>query len=241
MRGAQSSDTNAEHWRSDEVVNRWVARADEHEQRRGAQWVLMAQLLPFGEDAEFVILDLGAGTGGAARAILDRFESARAILVDFSSQMLEQARRELEPFGERARFANVDLTEERWQSAVPASVDAVITSMSLHHLPERRQHKLFGEIFKLLAPEGWYLNLDRVRTADPLVKAAWRRASERSDPETAHRRADESAESRNQHEHRLHLLTLDEQLAALEKAGFEGVALHWQRLDDVLYGGCRPA
>ena len=43
-------------------------------------------------------MDLGAGTGAAARIILDHYPAAHAILADFSPQMMAQGEVELEPY-----------------------------------------------------------------------------------------------------------------------------------------------
>ena len=75
----------------------------------------------------------------------------------------------------------------------PAALDAVVTSMCVHHLTDGRKQSLFTEIFDHLALGGWYLNYDPVRAEDPLVEATWQRVNDREDPETAARRRDADA------------------------------------------------
>ena len=48
----QSADTNAAHWKSEEVAQNWTAKADEREANRAAQWRFKGELLPFGEKPE---------------------------------------------------------------------------------------------------------------------------------------------------------------------------------------------
>ena len=64
--------TNAAVWKSAENVAKWVATADERERGRASARRLLAELLPFAEDDTFTFVDLGAGTGAAARVLLDR-------------------------------------------------------------------------------------------------------------------------------------------------------------------------
>jgi hypothetical protein len=63
--------------------------AEVSEQRRAGHRTLMAGLLPFAADELFTFVDLG-GTGAASRVVLDHFGAARAILADFSAQMMAQ-------------------------------------------------------------------------------------------------------------------------------------------------------
>ena len=64
--------SNAAVWKSHQSVARWVATTDERERGRAWPRRLMAELLPFREEEAFTFVDLGAGTGAAARAVLDR-------------------------------------------------------------------------------------------------------------------------------------------------------------------------
>src|SRR5260221_13291989 len=91
----QSTDPNVAIWQSDEVVHTWVAEAKRHERNRAAQRRFKGGLLPFGEQEAFTFLDLGAGTGAAARAILDLHPRSTAILAGFSSQMMAAGESEI--------------------------------------------------------------------------------------------------------------------------------------------------
>src|ERR1019366_4331413 len=88
-----SADTNEAIWKSDAAISHWVSTAEDRERRRADERRLMAELLPFDKDQQFTFIDLGAGTGAAARVVLDYFPGARAILADYSLQMMEQGRR----------------------------------------------------------------------------------------------------------------------------------------------------
>src|SRR5262249_25940983 len=134
------------------------------------------------------VLDLGAGTGAAARAVLDAYPRAQAILADFSPQMMDQGGRVLAPYAGRYRYVEFDLTDSTWPAGIPASVGAVLTSQSVHHLPDARKRSLFGEIFDRLAPGGWYVNFDPVKALDPAVEGTWQRVNDQLDPGASHLR-----------------------------------------------------
>jgi tRNA (cmo5U34)-methyltransferase len=235
-------DMNAAIWQSETMVRSWAAEEAKRERKRTAQRRLMAVLLPFGEQDSFTFLDLGAGTGAASRAILGLHPRATAILADFSAEMMRAGEREMEPFAGRYRYVEFDMSASEWPAAIPAALDAVVTSMCVHHLPDERKRGLFAEIYGHLAPGGWYLNYDPVRAEDPVVEAAWQRVNDYEDPELAiqqaHRTPDEQARWDN---HVRYIIPLARQLDYLRSAGFAGIDVYWKHLENVIYGGCRPA
>jgi tRNA (cmo5U34)-methyltransferase len=238
----ESEDTNVAVWKTDIGVNFWKSTAGDRERRRAGHRMLMAELLPFASDQPFTFVDLGAGTGAASRTILDHFTAAHAILADFSPQMMAQGAVELEPYEGRYTYVEFDLTSTGgWPPQIPVPVDAVISSLSVHHLNDERKQSLFAEILQGLAPGGWYLNYDPVTPPDPVVEEAWLRAGDRRDPSAADKRAHRTPEEQFRYEnHVRYMIPLDPQVGFLRAAGFEGVDVYWKELDFVIYGGRRP-
>jgi tRNA (cmo5U34)-methyltransferase len=239
---SDGADTNEAIWKSDIGVTFWKSTAEDRERRRAGHRVLMAELLPFGLEESFTFIDLGAGTGAAARTILDRFPAARAILADYSEQMMALGKEELGPYPGRYEYVEFNLAHGgAWPAAIPASIDAVISSMAIHHLNDARKRELFGEIFAQLAPGGWFLNYDPVSTPDPVVVEAWHRVEDRRDPSAAAKREHRSLEEQLRWEnHTRYMIPLDPQVGYLREAGFEGVDVYWRELDYAIYGGRRP-
>lgn len=238
----ESKDTNAEIWKSDIGVNFWKSTENDRERRRAGHRTLMAQLLPFADEQPFTVVDLGAGTGAAARTILDHYPAARAILADYSPQMMTQGKSELEAYEGRYGYVEFDLSQPGdWPAGIPETVDAVISSLAVHHLNDERKQSLFAEIHAHLTPGGWYLNYDPVRPPDPVVEEAWLRAGDRRDPSAEHKRHHMTDEERFRYEnHVRYMIPLDPQVGYLRAAGFEGVDVFWKDLDYVIYGGRRP-
>ena len=238
----QSTDTNADIWKSEEGVQNWTAKTAEREQKRAAHWRFLGELLPFDEQDAFTFLDLGAGTGAAARGILDLHPRSTAILTDFSAQMMSEGQREMEDYEGRFQYVEFDMSTSSWPAAIPATLDAVVTSMCIHHLPDDRKQGLFAEIFAHLAPGGWYVNYDPVSSADPVVEATWERVNDRDDPEAAGKRLHRSPQEQHRFEnHTRYVIPLAQQLDYLRSAGFQGVDVYWKHLENVIYAGRRPA
>ncbi len=235
-----TEDTNAAVWKTYLGVGFWKTRDTDQARRDAEHRVLLAELLPFAADEPFTFADLGAGTGAAARTILDHYPAAHAVLADFSPQMMAQGELELEPYAGRYGYVEFDLTAGGWPGSIPDPVDAVISSLAVHHLNDERKRSLFGEILAHLAPGGWYLNYDPVLPPDPVVAEAWLRAGDRRDPAAAERRQHRTPEEQFRYEnHVRYMIPLEPQVGFLRAAGFEGVDGYWKELDFVIYGDRR--
>jgi tRNA (cmo5U34)-methyltransferase len=238
----QQADTNAAIWQSGEIAATWVSESEQRECSRQPQRELMAALLPFGDQDAFTFLDLGSGTGAASRVILRRYPRSTAVLADFSAEMMKAGEHEMQPFAGRYRFVESDLSASSWSAGIPEVLDAVVTSLCVHHLPDERKQGLFTEIFGHLAPGGWYLNYDPVLAEDPVTETAWQRVNDRQDPEAAAQRLNRTPEQQARYEnHNRYIVPLGQQLEYLRSAGFTGIDVYWKHLDYVIYGGCRPA
>jgi tRNA (cmo5U34)-methyltransferase len=236
-----SRDANAAVWKSDEAVAQWVATEDERERSRVGARRLLAELLPFAEHDRFTFVDLGAGTGAAARAVLDRYPASSAVLADYSPQMMEEGRRALAGYEGRYRYVEIDMAAGRWPAELDGGRPAMISSLCVHHLPDDRKQGLFGEVFDRLVPGGWYLNYDPVAGGDPAVEEHWQRVQDRRDPGAAAHRAHRTPEEQARWDnHVRHIAPLDPQLGFLRSAGFEAVDVYWKELDHVIFGGRRP-
>lgn len=234
-------DTNEEVWKSDDMVASWVAGTAERERHRAEPRRIVADLLPFADDEPFTFVDLGAGTGAASQVVLERFSCSHAVLAEYSPQMTAEGRRALSAYDGRFTYVELDLASGEWPAGMPSSVDAAISSLSVHHLPDERKQALFGEIFEHLVPGGWYLNYDPVAADDPVVEAAWLRAGDRQDPAAAEKRLHRTPEEQLRYEnHVRYIAPLGRQLDYLRAAGFDGVDVYWKRLDYVVFGGRRP-
>ena len=113
------------------------------------------------------VIDLGAGTGALAQAVLQRCEGAKVELIDADAEMLDQARERLAPFAARVQY-----TVRAFQGPLPAC-DAVVASLALHHVPTLAEKRtIFGAIHAALRPGGVFINADATMPADPSARQA---------------------------------------------------------------------
>ena len=84
-----------------------------------------------------LVLDLGAGTGALAEAMLEHEGVGVVEAIDVDAEMLDRARIRLKRFGVRARFQRCS-----FESPLP-ECDAVSACLALHHVPTMGQVLIF--------------------------------------------------------------------------------------------------
>lgn len=117
-------------------------------------------------------IDLGCGSGVLARAVLARYPEAQVVLVDFSEPMLAEARAALSQHWPTPIFELGDLADPSWTAALrsQARFDLIVSSYAIHHLQHARKQSLYKEVFDLLEPDGFFLNVEHVASATPWIE-----------------------------------------------------------------------
>ena len=162
-----------------------------------------------------LVIDLGAGTGALAEAILSTGKVGAVELFDVDPEMLERARVRLSRFRNRARFRAAS-----FESPLP-SCAAVAASLALHHIPAiERKQALYRRIHKALLPGGLFVNADVALSSNPKEREeayrAWTNhmASCGIDETQAKRHFRQWAEEDT-------YFSLSEEIAAMQSAGFD--------------------
>jgi SAM-dependent methyltransferase len=116
-------------------------------------------------------LDLGCGDGILGAALLGTYPSSRGVLVDFSEPMLGQAREQLRDYSKQLTFLNLDYGDPAWVDKVQPEgpFDAIVSGYSIHHQPDERKRSIYQEIFSLLKPGGWFVNIEHIAPASQLA------------------------------------------------------------------------
>lgn len=108
------------------------------------------------------VLDLGAGTGSTARAVLDARPDAHLVLVDENPAMLTAACAVL-PAASVERVVVADLADP-----LPAGpFDLVVSALAIHHLDGPAKRALFAGVHDRLGGGGRFAMADVVVPDDP--------------------------------------------------------------------------
>ena len=94
------------------------------------------------------VLDAGCGSGRVTRLLLESLPEGRVIGVDAAPSMIEQARSNLEKFGDRVELRVENLVELE----LDQEVDAVFSNATFHWINDH--DRLFGRVHDALRPGG---------------------------------------------------------------------------------------
>jgi len=195
------------------------------------------------------VLDLGCGNGIMGRAIHEVYPEARIIFVGFSEPMLDQARQLLPPNEGHITYITADMAHPTWQSNLTNQqpFDIVVSRFAIHHLAHSRKMALYAEIFDVLKPGGFFINIEHVASAsDLLVEASedyFIEALYRTEQENGGSRTyDEIAtEFRTREDQDANILaTTEDQCNWLRAIGFHHVDCYLRYFEIAAFGGVKP-
>jgi len=192
-------------------------------------------------DDQVHVVDLGAGTGALAGAILDAIPRARVVLVDIDPNMLGVAAARVASHGARAelRCATFEDALRPLGEGDAVGAGAVVASLALHHVAELEQKRaLYAQIYRALAPGGVFLSADATVHEDGPERARvfreWAAGMARAGIGAA-----EAQEHFAQWAGEDRYYPLAVELDLLASAGFQRPDCFWKRGASTVFGGFR--
>lgn len=234
-------------WQASNVVSRYLNGV------RGAlplvneQIAMMLTLLGTGRPVSR-FLDLGCGDGILGAAILERYPQAHGVLADFSEPMLTAGREKLAGMAGQLEFVQLDYAHSDWVKLTPGPFDAVVSGYSIHHQPDERKLTLYQEIFNLLAPGGWFVNIEHVSPGCALTSSlfldhivlAWHAAEKRDGGSRTQQEI--SNELYNSAERAANILApVETQCAWLRQIGYQEVDCYLKVFELAVFAGRHPS
>jgi len=232
-------------WGNAEFINRWANKSGWQAPIREAQTAMVLRMIPHQLDHPIRILDIGAGYGALAAAVLNDRPNSSAVCLDASEAMLKLGEERNSNLRNRIQFVQASLETADWVNSVEGTFDAVISARALHHFTEnqRRRH-IFHEVFTLVRSGGCFINADNVRALSELLVERYRRARDeyldryiRESSGGKTNLAEAKAASPSTYHGPHNNGYLEEELAWLREAGFEDVDCFWKFTTTVVYGG----
>ena len=207
-------------------------------------------LIPAEPGEAFFGVEVGVGAGWLSAAVLREFPKARILGLDSSQNMLQQAAKTLNRYGERVELRRFRLEDPSWTNGLPEA-RVFLSSLVFHHLGAAGKRDLFARLFDRLEPGGALLFADVMEPRTELARRYYARAWE----EEIRLRSEEIHGDARAHEFFVRERwntyyypdpmdtpsTLPEQLRWMEEAGFEGIDVFWARAGHALLGGYKPA
>jgi len=114
------------------------------------------------ENSEIKVLEIGCGPGFTTLVILDSDKRTKIVAIDNEPVMINQAKEILKEFidNERVKLVEDDaLKFLKKQSS--DSFDVFASGFTLHNLPTYFRKEIIKEIYRVLKPEGIFVNADK--------------------------------------------------------------------------------
>jgi SAM-dependent methyltransferase len=148
-------------WHSEHYVGHWVENDARRQSERQPFIARLIAAIPFVRDAEFSVLDVGAGAGAIAAALLESFPRAKIVLQDYSAPMLAHARKRLGAHAAQLSYVLCDLADQSWVKKVGGPFDTVVSGIAIHNLQDMgRIAACYEGICSLLRPGGCFIDYD---------------------------------------------------------------------------------
>lgn len=248
-----STDQTSERWTEDDSAV-FIEAADMFVPARAEQVTTLCGLVPGGANDVFTVVELAAGDGTLAEALLKAFPRCHYVALDVSAVMREHLLRRLAPFGDRVEARHFELAARDWRESLPSPLRCVVSSLSVHHLTGEEKRALFVDMAARLDPGGALLLADIVEPVSPAVAALYARQYDAIVREQSMAADDPDGYTRFQ-ELRWNYFAYDyctssadtydfpsllsDQLLWLREAGYSSVDCFWLRAGHAIYGGYR--
>ncbi|HEX6484686.1 MAG TPA: class I SAM-dependent methyltransferase [Ktedonobacteraceae bacterium] len=164
----------AEHWNEGDSVA-FLDHSEVFVPGRAEQIASLLHLIPAQVDEVFKVVELAAGGGVLARAMLEKFPSCQYVALDGSTVMRQHLSEALASFSDRLEVRPFELAEQEWSNALPSPLRCVVSSLAVHHLSDEGKRQLFRNMFARLEPGGALLLADIVRPATPRIAELYAR------------------------------------------------------------------
>jgi tRNA (cmo5U34)-methyltransferase len=118
---------------------------------------ILIESIPYNNEDEIRVLDLGCGTGNITKKIKDKFPNAHINCLDLVEEMIQLSKTKLKDY-EDIDFVVGDFSDIDFNN----NYDLIISSLAIHHIKGKGKLEIYKKIFSSLNKNGYFLLCDKV-------------------------------------------------------------------------------
>ena len=236
-------------------LSQWDLQQNAHiksrEERFNAMFDVISEHIP----EDFRALDLACGPGSISKRLLERFDHAESVAVDYDPVLLHIGKSVLGDVNGRLSWAEANLREREWVNRLPhLEFDVIMSTTALHWIPHSDLRLLYKDLYRILKPGGIFMNGDHMKLKNEskpiseIMRRLWKKSEEHefsvegirdwkkwwedleAYPELSSLLSERRKRYANPDEHNNEIF-LDEHIEYLEEAGFKATGVIWQELE----------
>ncbi|MBU1152098.1 class I SAM-dependent methyltransferase [Patescibacteria group bacterium] len=189
----------------------------------------LIKAIPFNENKEISVLDLGCGTGHGMKLLANQFPKAQITGIDFSPIMINKAQKNLSAFSDRIELLEADFNDHKPSK----KFDVIISAIAIHNIPHEQKRSLFTKIFNSLNDNGVFVNADFYEHDSQIIN---QQLKKRYESFLRHNLSGDELKVWLKHAFEEDMpMTLSEQFSILEVAGFQQINLTWIFNNEAIY------
>jgi tRNA (cmo5U34)-methyltransferase len=233
-------------WQRPEIAEQYLTQTRQVIPLASEQLDVVRRLLDAHGVTVHTLLDVGAGDGFAAAAMMERHPVELAVLLDFSETMLAAAAKRFAESPVRIEIISGDLQATDWHDAVRTHgpFDAIVSRYAIHHIPHDRKRALYADLLGFLRPGGVFINIEHVSSASAVYEQAWAQLfteciSETYAGEHSRSEAIEAYWARQDVATNI-LAPVEDQCAWLREAGYVDIDCPFKLFELAIFAGRKP-
>jgi tRNA (cmo5U34)-methyltransferase len=237
---------NISKWLNPEIINSYLSGNKLGFPGAQDHFDLLIRLIKNNNNQVNNFLDIGCGDGLIGSIILNKFQNSKGIFLDFSSEMLINAKNKLSIFSSRYELINSDISDAKWIENIKnyTPFDVIVSGLTIHHQSNNRKQEIYREIFDLLNLNGIFINIEHVKPSSKWIEKLNGEIfidniyDFFNDNNKNITKDDVINELKKQSHKELNVLeTVDIQCSWLEKIGFKDVDCYHKIFELAIFGG----
>lgn len=148
------------YWERKEKLYKYIDGVRQFFPLANEQLDIIARILEKFNPRVTTFLDLGCGDGYLGHFLYKLYPDSCGVFIDISDEMIDKAKQK--DFENKSDFYIKDFSATNWHENINEKFDLVISGFSIHHIHNDQKKRLYGDIYKLLKPNGIFLNLEHV-------------------------------------------------------------------------------